>query len=51
MPIALRRHFNSGQTPAGAEKEPVTRLAAILACGAVMVAGGYFVLLYLLTSH
>ena len=50
MPIALRRYFNSGQTPAG-EQEFVTRLAKTLACGAVIIAGGYFALLYLLTSR
>jgi hypothetical protein len=51
MPITLRRHFNSGQAPAGGEKETVKRLAKILACGAVIVAGGYFALLYWLTSR
>jgi len=50
MSIALRRHFNPGQT-ARVEKEPVARLARILAFGAVMVAGGYFALLYLLTRR
>lgn len=51
MPIALRRHFHSGQTPARAEKETVVRLAKILAFGAVIVAGGYFAALYLLSSR
>jgi hypothetical protein len=51
MPIVLRRYFDSGRTPAGAEKEPVARLAGILAFGALTVAGGYFALLYLLTSR
>ena len=50
MPIALRRHFHSGQTPAG-EKERAIRLAKILACGALIVAGGYFALLFWLTSR
>jgi hypothetical protein len=49
MPIALRRHF--GQTSAEVQKESVRRLAMILACGAVIVAGGYFALLYLVTSR
>jgi hypothetical protein len=51
MPIALRRYFDFGHTPAGDEKEPMTRLAKALACCAVIVAGGYFALLYLLTSR
>jgi hypothetical protein len=51
MPIALRRHFHSGQTAAGEAMEPVTRLARILTYGASIVAGGYFALLFLLTSR
>ena len=51
MSIALHRYFNSGRTPAGAGKEPVVRLAKILALCALIVAGGYFALLYLLTSR
>jgi hypothetical protein len=51
MPIALRRYFGFGQTQAGAENNLVTRLAMTLACGAVIVAGVYFALLYLLTNR
>ena len=51
MPIALRRYFDSGRTAAGGEKEPVARLAKILAFSVLIVAGGYFALLYLLTSR
>jgi hypothetical protein len=51
MPIALRRYFGFGHTPAGEDNNLVTRLAMTLACGAVIVAGGYFALLYLLTSR
>ena len=36
---------------AGAAKEPMVRLVKILTCAAVLVAGGYFALLYLLTSR
>jgi hypothetical protein len=49
MPFTLLRQFQSGLTPPGAEKEPVIRLAGILAYGAVIVAGAYFALLYLVT--
>jgi hypothetical protein len=51
MPITLRRQFQSGLTRPGAGKEPVIRLAGILACGGVIVAGAYFALLYLVTSR
>lgn len=51
MPIALHRHFNSGRTPAGAEKEPVARLIKVLICGAVIVAGAYFALLCFLIGR
>lgn len=51
MPIALHRYFHSGRTPAGAEKEPVARLAKILTCGAMIVAGAYFAFVYFLISR
>jgi hypothetical protein len=51
MPIALRRYFSLNRTAARGEKEPVARLAKSLAFGALIVAGGYFALLYLLTSR
>jgi len=51
MPIALRRYFGAGQTPAGDDKNLVTRLAMTLACGTLIVAGGYFALLYILTNR
>ncbi len=51
MPIALHRYFRSDRTAAGAEKETVARVAKIVACGALLVGVGYFVLLYLLTSR
>jgi len=51
MPIALYHYFNSLRAPAAAEKEPVVRLARILTFGALMVAGGYFTLLFALASR
>jgi hypothetical protein len=50
MPIALHRYFNSNRTLAGAEKEPVVRLAKILVFGALMVTAAYFASLYVLSS-
>jgi hypothetical protein len=51
MPIALRRYFHSGRTPAGAEREPMARLAKILVFGALTVTAGYFAILYFLISR
>jgi hypothetical protein len=51
MPIALRRYFGFGHTQAGDENNLMTRLAVALACGAVIVASGYFALLYVLTNR
>jgi hypothetical protein len=51
MPIALRRHFSSGQRRPGTEAEPIARLAKILAGSAILVAGAYFAFVYLLTSR
>ena len=49
MPLAIRRYFEAGQSPDGTEKEPVTRLAWLLASTIAIVAGGYFALLYVLS--
>ena len=51
MPSAFHRHFASGWIRTGAESEPLARLAGILTFGAVIVAGAYFALLFLLVGR
>lgn len=51
MPGALHRYFTSRETRAGAESEPLARLARILTFGAVVVAGAYFAFLFLLAGR